>query len=229
MSLQDYDGDAARVYEVLKGGGIAVIPSHVGYLVLACDPDAVWRIFEAKHRKPEKLNAMCGCREMHAALHDLPDERRAIVSAIVDEYDLPLGTVAKARLDHPALAGLRKDVLDQTTHEGTIAMLLNAGPLMDRVARLAFADDRLAIGSSANVSLKGVKFRAGDIEPDITDAADIVIDYGLMRWNRYNRSSTMLNVGDMTVVRYGSCFDLIDDLLRRHFDIALPPEPPRPA
>ena len=29
----------------------------------------------------------------------------------------------------------------------------------------------------------------------------------------------------MEVIRYGSCFDLIDDLLRTHFDIALPPNP----
>ena len=35
----------------------------------------------------------------------------------------------------------------------------------------------------------------------------------------------MIDVGEMRVVRYGSCFDLIDDLLRRHFDITLPPEP----
>ena len=86
-------------------------------------------------------------------------------------------------------------------------------------------DGRLIIGSSANVSLRGVKFRVGDIEPDIIEAADVVVDYGLMRWNSYAKSSTMIDVGDMRVVRYGSCFDLIDDVLRRHFDIALPAEP----
>jgi hypothetical protein len=35
----------------------------------------------------------------------------------------------------------------------------------------------------------------------------------------------MINVSDMTVIRYGSCFDLIADLLRTHFDIELPPNP----
>jgi len=116
-------------------------------------------------------------------------------------------------------------VLDQTTDNGTVAMLLNAGPLLDTLARIGFADGRLIIGSSANLSLRGVKFRVGDIEPDIIEAADIVIDYGLMRWNRYAKSSTMIDIGEMRVVRHGSCFDLIDDLLRRHFDIALPAEP----
>ncbi|MAM67219.1 MAG: hypothetical protein CMM12_00495 [Rhodospirillaceae bacterium] len=225
MTVFNYEADAERVYDVLKQGGISVIPSHVGYVIVACDPEAIWRIFRAKKRKPEKLNAVCGCREMHLGLHDLPDDRRAIVTAITEEWDLPMGTAGKVHMDHPAIAGLPEDTLAQTTHEGTLAMLLNAGPLMDKIARLAFADNRMAIGSSANVSLQGVKFRATEIEPEILEAADIVIDYGLMRWNLYGHSSTMINVSDMTVIRYGSCFDLIADLLRTHFDIELPPNP----
>ena len=225
MRLHDYETDARRVYDALAEGGIGIVPTDVGYVIVACAPEAIWRIFEAKRRKPEKLNAICGCKEMHLALHDVPDDRREIVSAITELHDLPIGAAAKARRDHPALAALRQDVFEQTTHRGTIAMLLNAGPVMDTLARIAFADNQLVIGSSANVSLRGVKFRAGDIEPEIIQTADIVLDYGLMRWNRYGRSSTMIDVGDMTVIRYGSCFDLIDDLLRRRFGIELPPEP----
>jgi len=212
------------VYEVLTDGGIAIIPTDVGYVILGVTSEAIWKIFRAKRRKPEKLNAMCGCREMHLAIHELPEARRAVVRAITEDYGLPLGTVAPARLDHPTLARLDPDVLDQTTDQGTVALLLNAGPMLDTLARIGFADGRLIIGSSANVSLQGVKFRVEDIEPDIIAAADIVIDYGLMRWNRYRKSSTMIDVGEMRVVRHGSCFDLIDDLLRRHFDIALPAE-----
>ena len=225
MDVFDVGSDARRVYEVLADGGIGIIPTDVGYVILGISSQAIWEIFRVKRRKPEKLNAMCGCREMHAAIHNLPDDRRNIVKVITEDYGLPLGAVAPARLDHPALAGLDTDVLDQTADNGTIAMLLNAGPMLDTLARIGFDDGRLIIGSSANLSLQGVKFRVSDIEPDIVEAADIVIDYGLMRWNRYAKSSTMIDVGDMRVVRYGSCFDLIDDLLRRHFDIALPADP----
>ena len=225
MSFHDYRADARRVYETLIAGGIGIIPTDVGYVILGVTGEAIWKIFEVKRRKPEKLNAMCGCMEMHRDLHLLDDDRRAVVSAIVGDANLPMGTVAPGRLDHPALASLDEDVLDQTTDEGTIAMLLNAGPLLDELARIAFADDRLVIGSSANISLKGVKFRASDIESEVRDAADIVVDYGLSRWNRYGKSSTMIEVSRMKVVRYGSCFDLIDDLLRRRFDISLPPDP----
>jgi tRNA A37 threonylcarbamoyladenosine synthetase subunit TsaC/SUA5/YrdC len=101
--------------------------------------------------------------------------------------------------------------------------LLNAGRLLDAVAQLSFEAGKLVIGSSANLSLQGARFGTTDIEPEVRDSADIVIDYGLTRWSSYGRSSTMINVQDWTVVRYGSCFDLIDDVLRRHFDINLPP------
>lgn len=225
MSFRDYKADATRVYETLLVGGIGIIPTDVGYVILGVAREAIWKIFEVKRRKPDKLNAMCGCLEMHRDLHLLDDGGRAVVSAIVGDANLPMGTVAPGRLNHPALASLDRDVLDQTTDEGTIAMLLNAGPLLDELARLAFADNRLVIGSSANVSLQGVKFLADDIEPEIRDAADIVIDYGLSRWNRYGKSSTMIEVSRTRVVRYGSCFDLIDDLLKRRFGISLPPDP----
>ena len=182
MWFNDYKADARRVYETLLGGGIGIIPTDVGYVILGVTAEAIWKIFRVKRRKPEKLNAMCGCLEMHRDLHLLDDDRRAVVSAIVGDADLPMGTVAPGRLDHPALASLDEDVLDQTTDEGTIAMLLNAGPLLDELARIAFADNRLVIGSSANISLRGVKFRAGDIEPEVGEAADIAIGYGLSRY-----------------------------------------------
>jgi hypothetical protein len=35
----------------------------------------------------------------------------------------------------------------------------------------------------------------------------------------------LLDVRDMSVVRHGACFELIADILRRRFDIELPPPP----
>ena len=90
------------------------------------------------------------------------------------------------------------------------------------MAQLSFEALTPVIGSSANLSLQGTKFRVEDIEPEVIDAADLVIDYGLMRWSNYKKSSTMINVHDFTIVRYGSCFDLISDILKRHYGVELP-------
>ena len=145
---------------------------------------------------------------------------------ITENYDLPIGTVGPANLNHPMLQNLDENVLERTTLDGNIAMLMNAGSLLDIMGQLSFESNVPVIGSSANLSLKGTKFRVEDIEPEVCDAADIIIDYGLMRWSNYGKSSTMINVFDFSVVRYGSCFDLISDVLKRHFKISLTPETP---
>jgi tRNA A37 threonylcarbamoyladenosine synthetase subunit TsaC/SUA5/YrdC len=223
MDVFDYEGDARRAMEVVLGGGIAVIPTTVGYVILAATTRAINRIVEVKRRAPAKLNAMIGCASMHAAVHVLDGRNRAAVRTVTQGYDLPLGAVAPADLDHPMLRNVDPAVLARTTLDGTVAMLLNAGPLMTAMAELSFEANAPVIGSSANLSLRGTKFRVEDIEPDILEAADLVIDYGLMRWAHYARSSTMINVHDFTVVRQGSCYDLISDILRRHYDIELRP------
>ncbi len=224
MSPFDYQADAARAMEVVLKGGIAIIPTTVGYVILATTTEAIGRIIKVKQRGPAKLNAMVGNRSLHAALHVLDARSRQAVRLITEGYDLPMGTVGPADLSHPMIKRLEPEVLARTTKEGTIAMLMNAGPLLDAIGQLSFEAGRLLIGSSANLSLQGTKFRASDIEPEVLDAADIVIDYGLMRWARYGKSSTMINVDDWSVVRHGSCFDLIDDALRRHFGIELAAE-----
>jgi tRNA A37 threonylcarbamoyladenosine synthetase subunit TsaC/SUA5/YrdC len=221
MSIFDYDGDARRAMDVVLGGGIAIIPTSVGYVILGATTDAINQTIAIKRRGPSKLNAVIGCAAMHEALHVLDGRNRRIVKTITQDYDLPMGTVAPADLDHPMLREVDSGVLERTTLDGTLAMLLNAGPLMDRMAHLSFEAGTLVVGSSANLSLQGTKFRVEDIEPEVIDAADLVIDYGLMRWANYKKSSTMINVHDFSVVRYGSCFDLISDILQRHFDIKL--------
>ena len=227
MSLFDIEKDALRAMDVVLGGGIAIIPTYVGYVILGATTEAINRTIEVKQRGPSKLNAVIGCASMHNALHVLEGRNREIVRVITEDYDLPMGTVAPADLNHQMLKTLDSEVLARTTLGGTLAMLLNAGPLMDKMAQLSFEAGQLVVGSSANLSLQGSKFRATDIEPEVLDAADLVIDYGLMRWANYGRSSTMINVHDFSVVRYGSCLDLINDVLQRHFNFSLTPEPDR--
>lgn len=223
MRLYDVEADARRVFDLIAGGGIAIVPMHVGYAIVSATSQASRRIFEAKRRRPSKLNAITGSPELHRDLHLVDDRARAVVDAITRKYDLPLGTVAPCRMDHPMLRKLDADVLEQTTSEGTIAMLMGGGPFLDVLGRLSYENDLAVVGSSANLSLQGTKFRVEDIEPEVLAVADEVIDYGLMRWACYGKSSTMIDLRDYRVVREGACFDLICDLLQRHFGVALQP------
>jgi tRNA A37 threonylcarbamoyladenosine synthetase subunit TsaC/SUA5/YrdC len=225
MGLPDIKGDARRAMDVLKAGGIAILPMDVGYSLIGGSDESLKRIFDTKKRSMSKLNAMVANNEIHRQVHDLDQRGYDIVTAITEDYGLPLGAIAPARLDHPLLAPLAGNALDRSSKDRTIAMLLNAGPFHAEICRLSLEEMHPLFGSSANVSLTGTKFRIEDMDPSITGIADIIIDHGLRKYHLYQASSTLLNVATLEVVRYGSSFELIADIMKRHFNVELPPPP----
>ncbi len=225
MARPDIAGDARRAFDVIKGGGIAILPMDVGYSIVGGSAESLKRIFEAKRRAPSKLNAMVADNAIHREVHVVDRRGAEIVACITEDYDLPLGAIAPARMGHPLLAALPGEAVAASQKDGTVVMLLNAGPFHREVCRLSRAEGHPLFGSSANLSLTGTKFRVEDIEPEISGIADIVIDHGLRKYHPYGASSTLLNVMTLEVVRVGSCYELIADILERHFGIALPPAP----
>lgn len=223
---EEIAADARRAFEVLRGGGIAILPMDVGYSAIGGSAQALKTIFETKQRTPAKLNAMLGDLPLHRELHDLDARGRAVVDCLTVDYDLPLGVIAPARMQHPILRAMDPDALARSSHEGTVLMLVNAGAFHGELCRLSREADHPLFGSSANLSLSGTKFRVSDIEPEILAIADIVIDHGLRKYHLYRASSTLLDLTSLSVVRYGACFELIADILKRHFDVSLAPPPP---
>ena len=230
MSVLNISADAQKAMEVMQGGGIAILPNDVGYSLIAATPQALRKIFDTKKRAPAKLNAMLGNADLHRELHRVSARARAVVDAITQDYDLPLGLIAPCNAEHPLLRKLDPDTYERSTSHNTLLMLLNAGPFHREITRLSLERETLLFGSSANLSLHGTKFRVEDMEPEVTAIADITINYGLMKYHLWGASSTLLNCETLEVVRYGSCFENIADILQRHFGVALPPRPsPAPA
>ncbi len=225
MAVLDIAADAARAMDTLQNAGIAILPNDVGYSLIAAHRDALRRIFDTKRRAPTKLNAMLGNRQLHEELHIVGSRGAEIVDAITRDYDLPLGLIAPCRTEHPLLRALDPDIYERSTRGGTLLMLLNAGGFHAEITRLSVARKTLLFGSSANLSMHGTKFRVEDMEPEITDIADVVIDYGLMKYHPWQSSSTLLNCETLEVVRHGSCFENIADILQRHFGVRLTPRP----
>jgi hypothetical protein len=152
-------------------------------------------------------------------------KRNSYGLALQAGVDVPLGLIAPCRVDHPLLAKLDPDIYARSTRDHTLLMLLNAGPFHREITRLSLERQTLLFGSSANLSLHGTKFRVEDMESEITAIADVVIDYGLMKYHPWQSSSTLIHCETLEVVRYGSCFENIADILKRHFRIELPPRP----
>ncbi len=77
-------------------------------------------------------------------------------------------------------------------------------------------------GSSANTSLKGSKYRFGDIEQEVRDACAIGFDYGTSKYiNDEGRSSTIIDFRDFSVIRVGVVFDRVAEAFRRHGGVEL--------
>ncbi|CAG8313647.1 unnamed protein product [Penicillium salamii] len=121
------------------------------------------------------------------------------------------------------------DILDKSVMDSTLAMLVNAGELAEEVSRLASMEGKVVMGSSANLTGKGTKIVAEDIEPDILRVADIVVDYGKQKFHYPRASFTMIDFRTMNVLRYRACHDVIQDSLWRFCGIKVPDDSQRPA
>jgi tRNA A37 threonylcarbamoyladenosine synthetase subunit TsaC/SUA5/YrdC len=229
MAVLDVAADAARAFAAMQAGGIAILPNDVGYSLIAGEAAALKKIFDTKRRAPTKLNAMLGNDDHHREIHVVGQRARDILQAIVKDYDLPLGVIAPCRTDHPLLRSLDADIYRRSTSGDTLLMLMNAGRFHAEITRLSFASGYLLFGSSANLSLAGTKFRVKDIEPDIVAIADVVIDYGLMKYHPWAASSTLLDIETCAVHRVGVAYENIADILKRHFAVDLPPHKTRAA
>lgn len=227
MPIFDASADATRAFDALRKGGIAIVPHTIGYSALGSTRPALERIFQTKKRADGKLNAMVGNLEMHRQVHRCSARGREIVEAITLDYRLPLGCIAPADLDHPLLSSLGPDMLERSTKEGTVVMLMNGGECHRHLTALSLEHRVPLFGSSANVSLSGTKFCVEDIEPEIIAIADVVVDHGLQCFHPYGASSTLLNVETLEITRVGSCYEDIRYILSRHFGHDLPPRPNR--
>ena len=163
--------------------------------------------------------------ETQRELHDLDRRAQDMIEAVAVDYDLPLCAVAPYRADHPLLKNLTADMLKGSTANGTISLYFNAGIFPAELCKLARAANQIMLGSSANLTGTGQRFRVSDVQPGVCAIADLVIDYGLCRYHIYKRSATIINFAKLEVVRMGACYEQIADILKRHFDWEIPADP----
>jgi tRNA A37 threonylcarbamoyladenosine synthetase subunit TsaC/SUA5/YrdC len=221
----DIAADAKRVFDVLTQGGLAIIPCDIGYAIVATDPTALQRAFVTKQRKPHKRHAMIGSYALHQRLHQLPEREAGMVKLLCNDFDIPLGVIAPLRMDDPIIEKLGEETLSRSSVEGTMAILVNGGKFQEELSRLAVEADLPLMGSSANMTGKGTKTLVEEIEPQILEAADIVIDYGKRKYSVPRASSTMINFSNMELVRFGACYDVVQYTFSRFYGIEYPDDP----
>ncbi|MDE0919226.1 MAG: Sua5/YciO/YrdC/YwlC family protein [Arenicellales bacterium] len=221
MTQQLIQHDAVKAFDVIVNGGIGILPMDIGYSLIGGSSDALIRIFNAKGRAIGKLNALVGDLTLADELLNLTPQARELLHLLTVTYDLPLGAIAPCDMNHPLIKTLDHRTRAMSVKDKTIVLLVNAGPFHAAISRLSYESKHLLIGSSANLSNAGTKFKVTDIEPEILDIADIIVDHGLRKYHLYQKSSTLLNLDTLGVVRHGACFDLIADVVKRHYGVRL--------
>jgi tRNA A37 threonylcarbamoyladenosine synthetase subunit TsaC/SUA5/YrdC len=219
----DVRAEAEAVLRCLRDGGVAIIPLNVAYGIVGHTESAIRRIFHAKKRSFEKPSGCFGNLELSRDLHVLDARGEEVRRALIEEADLPFSIVAPFRRDHPFLAPVDPFVIQTSSkNDGTMDMLMNAGPLHDALVDLSRSEGVPVFGSSANKSLTGSKFTLEDVEPELRAAADIMIDHGPCRdRNADGVSSTILDFRDFSVLRRGCRFDELTAFLKARLDIAV--------
>lgn len=217
---RDINHDAKRVVDVVAAGGIVIFPVDVGYAIIGNHEAAIERIFAAKNRSYDKPCGIFSSWQMFCELASVGDHDREMVDTIIHRYALPLSVVAPYRTDAPFFRGLTPLTRRRSSRGGTIDMLLNAGALHDAVARESYGRGVPVVGSSANQSLSGSKYRLSDVEDQVREAADLVIDYGPTRYSHPGgMGSTIIELPGCRPLRKGIKYDDICDILERHFSV----------
>jgi tRNA A37 threonylcarbamoyladenosine synthetase subunit TsaC/SUA5/YrdC len=138
---------------------------------------------------------------------------------------MSLMVVAPCDKNHHLLQALSPETLSKITKDGTTAMFISSSSLLKEICRLNYDSGQPMVGSSANLSGCGQKFRVEDIEDEVKEAADLIVDYGLQRYHLYGRASLIMDFGEMKVLRMGSCYELFRERMRKFWGVDLPEDP----
>ena len=138
---------------------------------------------------------------------------------------MSFGVVAPFRKDHPRLQQLSSETLANATKGDTLGMFIGGGSFLDELGRLNDQDGQIMVGSSANISGHGQKFRVEDVEDEIKDVATLIVDYGLQRYYMYGRAGVNVDFDKMKVLRMGSAYELFRERMWKFWGVDLPEDP----
>lgn len=224
--LQTIRVDALKAFRIMKAGGVAVLPLSVSYAIFAHTARGVERIYELKQRSQTKPNGVIGNWDIFGEVLDTAPRDRDLVRCITQDHDLPLSVIAPFRADHDWLRTVEFGGLRRSTRDGTMDLLLNAGALHNELARMSWESASPLMGSSANVSLTGSKFRLAEVQDTLKNGCDIVLDYGTSQYaNDFAIGSTIIELPSWRVLRWGGCFEQQAEMVHKYFGVAWPPRP----
>jgi tRNA A37 threonylcarbamoyladenosine synthetase subunit TsaC/SUA5/YrdC len=218
--------DAQQAFRIMSSGGVTLLPLSVSYAIFAHTALAVERIYSLKKRPQTKPNGVIGNWDIFTEVFEVTERDRDLVRCLTLDHDLPLSIIGPYRADHDWLRTVQFGALRRSTKAGTMDLLMNAGPLHNELARLSLEAAQPLMGSSANISGSGSKFRFEDVQESLREGCDLALDYGTSRYiNEWQMGSTIIELPTWRVLRWGGLFEQQAVLVKKHFGVELTPRP----
>lgn len=198
----DTSKESMIVYDIIKKGGLTIVPNSVGYGFNCHSGESVKRKYNLKGRQ---LDNKCVCiadLEIFNEIVDCSDEEKIIAEEVSKRY--PVSFVVPYHKESEFLKNLDKFALTQVTKDGTIAIYLNLGELEEKIVSLGKKDNVLIIGSSANLSHTGNKFTLEDIEENLRKGVDYFVDGGICPFHSMSKmAGTIIDLKTLNPIRKG--------------------------
>lgn len=200
---------ADRAYEVVRAGGLVLIPADIGYGFLGNSGDSMRRMYELKGRP---LANPCIVAANLATLRRVarPGDPALLDWVAEIAADQTIAVVVPIDTEAPEIRALDPWARTQAVTDGTVALFLNTGVYVERMIARAEEDRILLIGSSGNRSGTGNNYRFTDVPAEIRAGVDFTCDLGTMRHaNDQRLATTIVNLTRFTVRRVGVGYDAI--------------------
>ncbi len=195
--------EADKAFEVIRAGGLALIPADIGYGFLGHSLASIRKMYALKDRRYDNPCITVGNLDGIASLALLPD--RALLEWLADiSARTTLAVVVQVKRESPLVASLDPWVYEHANERGTMAIFLNPGPFVERMVMRAYEAEMILVGSSGNASGTGNNYRFEDVPQAIRDGVDYRFDAGPMRHENERRmATTIVNLTNFTLRRLG--------------------------
>ncbi|MCI0542548.1 Sua5/YciO/YrdC/YwlC family protein [bacterium] len=182
------DSEIARAYKIIRTGGLAIVPSRVGYTLLGNSEHAIKKMFDVKGRPLTKPCVVLTKHSFLPEIAEIPPQYMAFVDSI-EEQKLLCGFILK-RKTHSIFDSLPEYVrLNSRRDDDTSCFVINAGLYIQYLVEEALKDGTVVVGSSANASGTGNEGIFANIPTNIQKAVEYFVEDDVYVRREYNHAT----------------------------------------
>ena len=207
-----------RAYETISLGGLAIIPSRVGYALLGNSEESIRKMYELKGRPLSKPCIVLTTAPMLDEIAMIPPFAREVIHTIEKEK-LLCGFILP-RKDNSIYQSLSTWTSAYSQKNGTSCFVINAGDYVEYLTKKSIEDKIIVVGSSANASGTGNERIFSRLPESIRTGIDCAIEDDAFVKRESSPDSREQGVivdcttGKMMIVRKGQFYGRIHEIIQ---------------